>query len=139
MKIKPGMILLAGLLLALLLAGAAAVVTVRAGHRSDDVSSARGVSEAYLRAVIDGRGKEGAALLRSDSACDSDLDYLVSSSVSAQIVDEKVTGDRAAVKLLVTERPDPFSVWTHSETFHLERAGGTWLITGGPWPFYDCE
>ena len=31
------------------------------------------------------------------------------------------------------------SEYAEKHTFRLSRAGGDWLITGTPWPMYDCS
>lgn len=97
----------------------------------------------YLSAVIDGDNQEAADLLAVDSPCDvTDLDRAdVPDDVRVVLRDTEVDGADAQVEVeVVMSSGDLVGGSEHAEehTFRLVGADGGWLITGVPWPAYDC-
>ncbi len=103
-----------------------------------------GVVQAYLSAVIDGDHQEAAKLLAGESPCEvADLDQAyVPDEVRVVLRDSEVDGDTAQVVVdVVVSSGDLLDGSEHAEkhTFRLTRAGGGWLITGTPWPMFECS
>ncbi len=136
-------------ILAAVLAGIA-VLTVAAGvlaanrHVAEfDPGTPETAVQAYLTAVVDGDNERAASLLAADGSCgldDLDRSY-VPDGVRAVLRDSEVNGDTARVDVGVEmSTADLFagSGYTEKHTFRLVRHGEGWLITGVPWPMYDC-
>ena len=101
------------------------------------------VVQTYLAAVIDADHEAAAARLSSDSPCTvDDLDRaFLPQGVRVVLRDSRIDGDTAQVRVdVITSTGGPFDTSEYSErvTFRLTRAGGAWLITGSPWPMYQC-
>ncbi|MDA8439549.1 MAG: hypothetical protein M0Z51_11945 [Propionibacterium sp.] len=101
------------------------------------------VVQTYLAAVIDGDHGTAVAQLSSDSPCtvdDFDRSYLPQ-GVRVVLRDSRIDGDTAQVRVdVITSTGGPFDTSEYSEkvTLRLTRASGAWLITGSPWPMYQC-
>lgn len=124
---------------------AVAVVTILSTTKSAvvvDRATPAGSVQAYLKAVLGGKNVEAATLLSPESLCTaSDIDraYIVDTS-RVLLVDSTTEGATAEVRVMV-ENPanGPFGASSSEDhTFRLVNSGGTWLITGIPWPLYDC-
>ncbi|HEX6877272.1 MAG TPA: hypothetical protein VF165_16570 [Nocardioidaceae bacterium] len=101
-----------------------------------------GVVQAYLTAVIDGDHQDAVGLLEGSTCTVGDLDraYLPD-DVRVVLRDSEVAGDAAQVKVDVvmpSEGPLDGSEYVEKHTFRLTRTGGQWLISGSPWPMYEC-
>lgn len=131
--------------------GVVAVVAVVAGVLAAtrqapeyDRGTPAGVVQAYLSAVIDGNNQEAAGFLAADSSCDlTDLDRAyVPDEVRVVLRDTEVDAGTARVAVDVAmSSGDLFggSEYSEKHTFSLTRVGGGWLITGEPWPMYECN
>ena len=102
-----------------------------------------GVVQAYLTAVVDGDHQDAAELLTQSPCTVEDLDraYLPE-DVRVVLRDTEVDGDTSQVKVdVVMSSGGPLdgSEYSEEHTFRLARAGGDWLITGTPWPMYECS
>jgi hypothetical protein len=103
-----------------------------------------GVVQSYLEAVIAGDHQEAVRFLAPDSSCEvSDLDRAaVQQEVRAVLRETEIDGEDARVDVdLALSSGDLFAgdEYTEKHTFRLTRSDDTWLITGMPWPMYDCE
>ena len=101
-----------------------------------------GVVQAYLTAVIDGDHQDAVELVTASTCTVEDLDraYLPD-DVRVVLRDSEVDGDAAQVKVdvvMLSGGPLEGSEYVEEHTFRLTRAGGQWLITGSPWPTYEC-
>ncbi|MGZ4436289.1 MAG: hypothetical protein ACXVWU_07955 [Nocardioides sp.] len=131
--------------------GLVAVVAVVAGvlaatrHASEyPRGTPAGAVQAYLSAVIDGDHQKAAGFLAPGSSCAvADLDRApVPDEVRVVLRDTHVDGATAQVDVdVVLPSGGPFGGADYSErqTFRLARAGQGWLITGIPWPMFECS
>jgi hypothetical protein len=121
-----------------------ALVVALAATRSPtqlDSRSPEGVVQAYLRAVLDGDHGAAARYLDPDGGCDAaDLDQAGRPGpVRAALTRSVVDGPRAQVEVELTMGSAPFgSGYRETSTFQLTRSGAGWLLTGSPWPLFDC-
>lgn len=105
-------------------------------------STPAGAIQAYLKAVLSGKNAEAAKVFAVDSTCTvTDLDrvYMVDTA-RVQLISSSIDGKTAEVRVRVeAPSPGPFGDFsTEDHTFRLINSGGTWLLTGIPWPLYDC-
>jgi len=119
------------------------VVSLGRNEVAYDPSSPESATQAYLRAALDGDFDAAAELLDPSGDCDaSDLDRsYVPENVGVNLVQAVTEGDRSRVRIEV-EYPSggPFGEPGREEhTLRLVRIDGTWLLTGIPWPLYDCN
>lgn len=96
----------------------------------------------YLTAAFDGDYDRAASLIESSSKCDAaDLDRAyIQNNARIGLIESTVDGDRARVRLEV-EFPSggPLGgVYSEEHTIRLVKTAETWLLTGVPWPLYDC-
>lgn len=125
-----------------------AVVAVIVSASRDTVPHAdgtpAGVVHAYLSAVIEGDDDEAADLLAPESPCDvTDLDRAyVGDDLRVVLRDTDIDGDTAQVEVEVVTSSDDLlggSEYAEEHTFRLTRSDRGWLVTGVPWPAYDCK
>lgn len=122
-----------------------AVVAALAGGRrtpAPDPSTPAGVVQLYVGAVVEADQDAMAALLDPALGCEPPFFHgSAQPSASLAIVSTRIDGDRATVVVEITEGqsgPLPGSRYSHRETFELVRTGDSWLVTGNPWPVYEC-
>ena len=124
---------------------AVAIVTVLSSTRSAvviDRTTPAGSVQVYLKAVLAGKNAEAAKMLSPESACtvtDVDRAYIVDTA-RVLLVDSTTEGTTAEVRVRV-EIPSGSPLgdfMTEDHTFRLVNSNGTWLLTGIPWPLYDC-
>lgn len=124
---------------------AVAVVAILSSTKSAvviDRSTPAGSVQVYLKAVLAGKNAEAGKMLSPESVCtvtDIDRAYIVDTA-RVLLVDSSTEGTTAEVRVRV-EIPSggPLGDFmTEDHTFRLVNSGGTWLITGIPWPLYDC-
>ena len=133
----------------LLILGAISVVAVVAGvltatsQRPELQSgSPEAAVQQYLEAVIDGDAQQARERLDPDSKCTvDDLDRVMVSDVfEARLIDARSDGATAKVTVelqagsagLMSDR------WIDRQTFYLKKSSEAWVITGTPWPMYEC-
>ncbi|GAA3526021.1 hypothetical protein GCM10022263_13480 [Nocardioides daeguensis] len=96
----------------------------------------------YLDAVLERDAEAAARHLAPDSPCGvEDLDKAyVDDDVRVRLRDTDVTGGTARVAVAITTGSGELipSGWTEEHTFRLRRVDGAWLITGSPWPLFEC-
>lgn len=121
----------------------AVVLSATRPVRKYDREAPVGVVQGYLSAAIDGDNQAAVGFLADGSPCTvDDLDRAyVPEGVRVVLRDSEVDGGSARVKVDVampTEGPLNSFELAEEHTFRLTRAGGSWLITGEPWPMYGC-
>lgn len=128
-----------------LIIAAVAIVTILSSTKSAvviDRSTPAGSVQAYLKAVLGGKDAEAAKWLAPAGSCtvtDIERAYIVDTA-RVLLVDSTTTGSTSEVRVRV-EIPSgtPLGdVMTEDHTFGLVKSDGKWLITGIPWPLYDC-
>jgi hypothetical protein len=107
-----------------------------------DSSSPEGVAQAYLAAAFDRDFDRAAEFFEADSDCDADdLDRtFIQDNARISLVDVSIDADRARVRV-AAEIPGggPLGGFYREEhSLRLVRVDGNWLLTGIPWPLYDC-
>ena len=124
---------------------AAALATDAAATR-DRVELESGTPESvvqdYAEAVLD-HDDETAARWFADAERDvEDLDRsFVEDDVRVLLRDVRSSGDTARVDVVVISASGDLlsTEWSEEHTFRLRRTGADWLISGAPWPVFDCE
>lgn len=139
---RPNRVLAVIVAIVLLVGVITLVVSLGRNEVSYEPGSPEAAAQAYLRAALDGDFDAAAELLDPSSDCDAaDLDRAYVPEMAGVNLLETVTdGDRSRVRIEV-EYPSggPFGDRGREEhTLRLVRADGTWLLTGIPWPLYDC-
>ncbi len=126
------------------LAGVAGVVAVGTSGSEVDPSTPTGVVQAYLRAIADGEVDTAVGWLAPDGPCtfdDLSRSYLPT-SLRAVLGSTSGSEDRQVVSVEITEGSggDLFGSdgYGHTERFVLERSADGWVLTGTPWPMFDC-
>lgn len=101
--------------------------------------------QSYVEAALDGRADEAARWLDPAGDCGAqDLDRAGAYGMTATrvvLVDSTISGETATVRVqLVLGSGGPFdsSEYREEHSYRLTRSGGTWLLTGVPWPLYEC-
>lgn len=125
--------------------GAAVVAAGRPATRLDP-GTPEATVQAYVDAALAGRSDEAARWLDPAGECGAqDLDQAgaFGTDLGARVVlvDSIVNGDSATVQVeVVLGSGGPFdsAEFREQHTYRLTRSGGTWLLTGVPWPLYDC-
>lgn len=96
----------------------------------------------YLKAVLSGRNADAAKMISPESECtviDVDRAYVMENA-RVVLVHTTTTGNMAEVRVRV-EFPmnGPFGASSSEDhTFRLTDSNGNWLLTGIPWPLYNC-
>lgn len=107
-----------------------------------DASSPEGVAQAYLTAAFDRDFDRAAEFFEPGSDCDADdLDRtFIQDNVRISLVDVTTDADRARVKVAAEVSGDgPLGgLYREEHSLRLVLVDGSWLITGIPWPLYDC-
>lgn len=100
------------------------------------------VVQEFLEAINDGRNDLAVKLLASDSSCTiQDIDRAWRSpSGQIALLESKITGDTAVVRISLQRDPDAMMDISSDEEFmyRLIKELKQWRITGIPWPLYDC-
>jgi len=124
---------------------AVAIVTVLSSTKSAvvvDRKTPAGSVQVYLKAILSGKNVEAATMLSPNSVCtieDIDRAYVVDTA-RVLLVDSSTGGSTAEVRVRV-EIPSggPLGDFmTEDHTFRLSNVNGSWLLTGIPWPLFDC-
>lgn len=122
----------------------AVIVSASRDTTSPEDGTPAGVVQDYLSAVIEGDHEEAADLIAPESPCDiTDLDRAyVPDDVRVVLRDTAVDGDTAQVQVEVVMSSDDLlggSEYSEEHTFRLVSTDRGWLVTGVPWPAYDCK
>lgn len=134
--------LLAGGVVVLVLAALVTVLLV--GREPEDLppGTPEAAVQEYLDAVLDGDDEAAAALFTPTNPCTVlDLENAwVDEDVRVTLDDVRVDGKAARVEVTVASSggglvPD---AWSEEQTFRLSEIDGDWLISGVPWPLFEC-
>ena len=140
---RPNLVVAAAVGLVAVLAVVAGILSATRHAPTVEPGTPVAVVQAYLAAVIDADHETAVAQLSGESPCtvdDFDRAYLPQ-GVRVVLRDSRIDGDSAQVRVdVITSTGGPFDTSEYSEkvTFRLTRASGAWLITGSPWPMYQC-
>ncbi len=107
-----------------------------------DRATPAGSVQVYLKAILTGKNSQAAKMFSPKSTCTvTDLDHAyIANTARVLLVNSAITGSTAEVRVR-EEIPagGPLGdIATEDHTFRLTKTGGSWLITGIPWPLYDC-
>lgn len=144
MTTGPNRVLAALVGVVVVVAIAAGVVASRRPVVTLDGGTPEGVTQAYVRAVLDDDLAGAAALLSPASGCGI-ADTVQSMPDTVRVVLESAFVDEgtAVVTLRVTDSDGdvPFagSSRSHTERVTLARADGVWLVTGSSWLLPGCD
>lgn len=142
MKLRPHAVLAAITAAIVILAVAAGVFSMQKSRPAYDPRSPEAAVQAYAVAVVEGDNDVAAAALDPALECTA-ADFAESFSPGGSaisILRAEAASDRASVTVEITRYgQSPLDSFTHEESFELERRGSEWLITGEPWPVYDCR
>lgn len=123
---------------------AVVVLVLSFGRRVDtyDSKTPEGAAQAYLNATFEGDFDRAATFLEPTSDCDAaDLDraYL-QNNARISLVETVTEASRSRVRISVeVSSGGPLGgVYREEHTLRLVESGGQWLLTGVPWPLYDC-
>lgn len=126
-----------------LLGVVAAIVAATRPAPDIDPSTPQGVVQSYLRAVFDGDEEAAVEWIDPETGCDgADVAAAyVNRPARVLLEDTTVDGSTARVEVKITySGGGPFDVseYTEDQLFRLRRSGGSWLLTGQPWPMFYC-
>jgi hypothetical protein len=118
------------------------VFTANKDPQQLDRATPEGVVQQYLSDVIKGDTDSAFTFLDSSSACEvTDLDRsYVPKEVRMNLVNSTETPTGAIVRISI-EIPsgDPLGgYFSEEQVIRLSKSNGNWLITGIPWPMYEC-
>lgn len=122
-----------------------AIVAVISSTRSTlviDKTKPAWTVQTYLKAVLAGRNADAAKMFSPESGCsviDVDRSYVVNNA-RVLLLGTTTESNIAHVRVRVELPTDgPFGASsTEDHTFQLKDSNGTWLLTGIPWPLYNC-
>ena len=121
---------------------AVGIITATQSPTSLDPDSPQGVVQQYMTAVFDHRNDDAAKFLDATGKCTvDDLDrYGMQQDARVDLTSSEVSGATARVTVSIEYGSgDPFgSGWSEEKTLRLAKVGSSWMITGIPWPLYDC-
>lgn len=125
----------------------AVIAGVAAGLRPEnrfEPGTPEAAVQGYLQAIFDGDPTAAAAFVASGSHCDAaDLERaMIDRSARVVLRDSDMENGtaRVHVEMVFSSPGGPFDTYEYSQdhTFHLEREGPDWRITGEPWPAFAC-
>ncbi len=140
MRVRPGIILAVVAVLVVALAVVAAVVSSSRDRPTLDATTPEGVVQLYVRDLFNDDVAAAKKYLDPASNCEDSLrDIYISDTARVAVIKTETKEDSATVQLQIEEGSGFDGGWSHSEDFTLRRDSGTWLITGEPWPLYECQ
>jgi hypothetical protein len=132
------------LIIVLVAAAAALVLAITSNQQSAkfEPGSPEAVVQSFLVAMFDGDTDQAIQFLAASSPCNvNHLDRAwVQRNANIDLVRVDISGNTARVEVNVEfGNSDLFnSTYVESHNYRLEKADENWLITGIPWPVYDC-
>ncbi len=141
MRARPAIVLAVVAVLVVALAVIAAIVSGGRDRPTLDATTPEGVVQLYVSALFEDDAPAAAKYLDPALNCaDSLRDAYIAESFRVAVVKTSTHEDAARVELQIEEGAGLLDgSWSHREDFTLRRDSGTWLITGEPWPLYECE
>jgi hypothetical protein len=98
--------------------------------------------QAFFKAMSERDSEEAIKYFVSDSPCELfELDrQSLSQEITIDLVESEVSSNEAKVKVRIRySSNDMVSGWKEDQVIRLVKESSAWLITGTPWPLYDCE
>jgi hypothetical protein len=132
------------LIIVVVAAAAALVLAITSNQQSAkfEPDSPEAAVQSFLIAMFDGDTDQAAKFLAASSPCDvNHLDRAwVQRNANIDLVRVDISGSTARVEVNVEiGNSDLFNqTYIESHNYRLEKTGDSWLITGIPWPVYDC-
>ena len=143
MRSRPNVVLLVIAALVVGLAVIAAVVSANRTTPSPDLATPEGVVQAYVVAVVDADQEKMESFLDPGLGCKAPFPYFSPpQAASLALVSSRTSGSTATVVVEISEGQGggPFGGnYTHREDFSLVLRNDHWLISGNPWPVYQCK
>ncbi len=140
MRARPTTVLAIVAVLVVVLAVVAAFVSRGRERPTLDATTPEGVVQLYVSALFDDDVATAVEYLDPKLGCEDPLpEVYISDTSRIAVVKTTTTKDTAKVALQIEEGSGLDGNWSHREDFTLRRDSGTWLITGEPWPIYQCE
>lgn len=140
MRARPTIVLAVVAVLVVALAVVAAVVSSSRERPTLDDATPEGVVQLYASALFNDDVTAAEEYLDPAIDCGDFLsDFFISDTSRIAVLKTEVDQDTASVELQIEEGSGLDGTWTHRENFTLRRDVGTWLITGDPWPFFECK
>lgn len=139
MRVRPAIVLAIVAVLVVALAVIAAVVSSGRERPTLDPTTPEGVVQLYASALFSDDVAAAEKYLDPDIDCGDFLtDFYISDTSRIAVLQSDEKADTARVELQIEEGSGLDGSWAHRENFTLRRDSGAWLITGDPWPFYEC-
>lgn len=139
MRSRPAIVLAVVAVLVVALAVVAAVVSSSRDQPKPDATTPEGVVQLYVSALFNDDDSAAAKFLDPASKCADALDdAYVFDTARVAVVETSTDGDTATVGLQIEEGSGLDGGWSHREDFTLRRDSDTWVITGEPWPLFEC-
>ena len=139
-KSPNSVLLVAGLILALLATISLAISSKP--EKNFTAGSPEATVQLYLDAIIKGDNDLALTFLDPNNSCEStDLDRAyIHDSYRVNLISSVISGTSATVKIDVEYASSmPFDPsYSNPQTMRLEKLSSKWLLTGIPWPLYDC-
>ncbi|MGO1384300.1 MAG: hypothetical protein ACTHWA_06255 [Arachnia sp.] len=140
MSARPNIVLGVVAALVVALAIVAAVVSTGREHPTLDAATPEGVVQLYASALFNDDVSTAEAYLDPAIDCGEYFqEYFISDTSRIVVLEAETDEDTARVDLQIEEGSGIDGTWTHRESFTLRREADTWLITGNPWPFFECK
>jgi len=123
----------------------AALVTVLVASRHPaqlEPGTPEAAVQGYLEAVVDRDSDAAVQMLAPGSECtveDFDNAY-TGEDVHVSLREVRVLGETARVDVIITTGSGEIipTKWSERQTFRLRRTGDEWLLSGTPWPVFEC-
>lgn len=125
------------------LAVGAGVVAAGRGSPRPAAGTPQATVQTYLIGVLERDLSTAADALDPMGPCDlTDLQRVEPQGVTRAVLGRTTTGEKSAtvrVDLVYEKSGGRFGgSWVEPLTFSLTRTDGSWVITGQPWPLFDC-
>lgn len=126
--------------LVVLLAVIAAVLSETRRPDLPDPGTPAAVVLDYLDAIVTGDAERAAALLDPELDCTAEqvAGSRTAGGLRATVLSTDTDGSKSVVQVQIDETGELLDSWSHNERFQLRRTGSSWLLTGNPWPVYEC-
>jgi len=127
-----------------ILAVVVAVLNETRSPMTVEAGSPEATVQKYVTAVLDRDHERAAAYFDPSGVCDvEDLDNqnYVDRDARVELVDSVVrSGTARVIVRITTPSGGPVPNFLDEEvTFRLGQDNGSWVLTGSPWPMFDCE
>ena len=140
MRPRPTTVLAIVAALIVLLAIVAAVLAEGRERPTLDPGTPEGVVQLYVQALFDDDVAAAIEYLDPALGCSDPLpEPYLADTARVSVVTTTTNDDTATVELAIEEGGLLEGSWSHPERFTLIRNGEQWLITGDPWPIYECR